>query len=418
MLTQKIIYPTLNGLPIIFKNGTGPFLFDINNNKYVDFMNAKGSVILGHNPDGLTSCIEKFFLYKQDVRTGFTESIFELSSLLKQSLGYNDIAYFKTGTEAIKAAILCAIKYNKKKIILTSGYHGYDAIWGLPNGLGESNTNGIIDFFYDLKLLEKLLQAHKNEISAAVISPDPLYLSQDWFKNFNDLINHYKVILIVDEVKVGFRYSFGLYTSRFGFKPHIAVVSKAISNGFPISIVCGRHELIKGCASMTYTSFFDALTFFVTNIVLKMLKNKDYYQTLSKVSNDIISLIMNLIQDFELPIKIKHNGSIFQFILPDQSASDLFFHNSINQGIIFYPEDNQSISSAFEDNELANELTTRLTNVFKAISKDPLFNKKRKPSLEWEIKTAWNLIDGFPDMRIPGSLKAKLLNEIFNKNKL
>lgn len=415
MPAQKTIHPTLNDLPIIFKNGIGPFLFDTNNNKYIDFMNSKGSVIIGHNPDDLISCIEEFFIYKQDVRTGFTESIFEVGSLLKQSLGYNDIAYFKTGTEAVKAAILCAIKYNKKKIILTSGYHGYDSIWDLPNKLGESNKNGIIDFFYDLELLENLLHKHKGEISAVVISPDSLYLNKGWFKNFNDLINNHEILLIADEVKVGFRYSFGLYTSSFGLKPDIAIVSKAIGNGFPISVVCGQNELIKGCAAMTYTSFFDSLTFFVTSVVLKTLKDKDYYKRLSKVSKGIISLIANLIKEFELPIKIKHNGSIFQFILPDQDASNLFFRKSISQGIIFYPEDNQSISSAFENNELENELTNRLTNLFRAINKDPLFNKERKPSLEWEIKTAWNLIDGFPDIKIPEGLKKRLLNEIFKE---
>ncbi len=244
MPAQKITHPVLNGLPIIFKNGTGPFLFDINNNKYIDFMNSKGSVMLGHNPNDLISFIEGFFKSKQDVRTGFTESIFELGSLLKQTLGYNDIAYFKTGTEAVKAAILCATRYNKKKIILTSGYHGYDSIWDLPDKLGESNKNGIIDFFYDLELLENLLQKHKDEISAIVISPDPLYLSKDWFKYFKDLISNHKILLIADEVKVGFRYSFGLYISSFDFKPDIAIVSKAIGNGFPISIVCGQNELI------------------------------------------------------------------------------------------------------------------------------------------------------------------------------
>jgi hypothetical protein len=172
---------------------------------------------------------------------------------------------------------------------------------------------------------------------------------------------------------------------------------------------------IKGCAGMTYTSFFDSLTFFVTNIVLKTLKDKDYYKRLSQVSKDIISIITNLIKEFELPIRIKCNGSIFQFILPDQEASDLFFRESINQGIIFYAEDNQSISSAFENNELENELINRFTNLCRAINKTPLFNKDKKPSLEWEIKTAWNLIDGFPDIQIPENLKRKLLNEIFKK---
>ena len=152
MPAQNLTYPKLDELPVIFKSGFGPFLFDINDKKYIDFMNSKGSVMIGHNPDELVSCIEVFFQSKKDVRTGYTKSIFELSTTIKHALGYEDIAYFKTGTEGVKAAISCVIKYNKKKFILTCGYHGYDSIWDLPNKLGECNKNGIIDFFYDLEL--------------------------------------------------------------------------------------------------------------------------------------------------------------------------------------------------------------------------------------------------------------------------
>jgi glutamate-1-semialdehyde aminotransferase len=412
-IIQKTVHPTLNNLPIIFNRAKGAFLYDINNKKYIDFMNGKGALILGHNPEKLNSEIVDFIILGSDVRSGFTEVIFNLGNQIKEVLPYNKIGYFKTGTEAVKAAVFCAKTFNNKKIILSSGYHGYDPFWYFLGKLGKANKYGIIDFFFDLSLLEKLLERYKTEISAIIISPDPLYLKKEWFAKLKVLLKENKdILLIVDEVKVGFRYNFGLYVHNYGINPDIAIISKSIANGFPISILVGNNEFMQGCNALNYTCFFDSIAFFVASQVITILSEKNFYKKLNQTSMNTIEIINNLLQQFELPIIIKHNGSIFQFIFPDERTSNIFFNKCPEYGLVFYPGDNQCISYAFEDEKLTIDLIQNFTNLFEDIKKTGYFNKNKKPNLEWEIKTAWNLMDGFPDIEIPYKLKNRVFKEL------
>lgn len=413
ILVQKSIQPSnVNGCPIVFKCGNGAFLYDMRCDKYIDFMNCKGSILLGHNPDYLVTALTDFLRLGMDVRTGFTEAMIKLTCRINEALGYDKIAYFKSGTEAVKAAMISVQAYNGKKIVLSSGYHGYDLIWKFSGKIGEPNQGGIIDFFFDLEMCEKLIDRYKGEISSVIISPDPLYLTKEWFDKLNDLVKKNNIVLIVDEVKVGFRYNFGLYTSCYGLKPDLAVISKGIANGFPISAVCGYKEIMEGCSTFNYTCFFDSVTFFVANKVMDELNKEGFYETLNQVSLKLINTIKSLITQFELPIKVRYNGSIFQFIFPDEEASDVFFYESIQHGLIFYPGDNQCFSYSFNDMKVHLELKQYFVNLFKKIKKNPLFKKEKKPTLEWEIKTAWNLMDGLPDIEIDKKLKEKILREL------
>lgn len=412
MLVQKTTHSSLNNMPVTFKSAKGAFVYDMNNKKYIDFMNGKGSIILGHNPSELISDLINYLTNGLDVRSGFTEPVFQLNQQIKKATGYNKLAYFKTGTEAVRAAVCSAKTYTNKQIILSSGYHGYDPFWKFHGELGEANKNGIVDFFFDLTLLKKLLNKYKNQISAVIISPDPIYLNNEWFNKFNDLIKNENILLIIDEVKVGFRYNFGLYTANYNLKPDIVIISKAIGNGFPISAVCGHEEFMQGCTNLNYTCFFDSLTFFAASKVMKMLYEKDFYKKLDQISMNIIDIINGLINEFELPISIVHNSSIFQFVFPDKECSDVFFHESILKGLIFYPGDNQCLSYSFADEELCFDLRKNFSELFKAIKKNPIFKKGRKPTLEWEIQTAWALMDGLPYIEIPDELKKKLLMEL------
>lgn len=413
ILAQAPISPTKEShSPIIFKRGAGPYIFDLNDEKYIDFMNGKGAVILGHNHAYLNKEIINFFQLNGDIRTGFTETALQYLFEIKQALGYEKSAYFKTGTEAVKAAVLSAKNYNKKDIILSAGYHGYDHMWKYSGALGKPNSNGIIDFFFDLDLLETLLTEYKDNISAIVISPDPLYLSQEWFKRLKPLTQNKQIILIADEVKVGFRYHFGLYSSLFDLKPDIAIVSKALANGYPLSVVCGSKSLLNACSSLNYTAFFDTLTFFIGNKVISKLKEHNFYDMLNTVSFKLIETFKNMINDFELPITIKSHGSLFQFVLPDKETSNLFYLESLRHNLIFYPEDNQCISYDFMDTTLETVLKEKLSLLFKALKMNPAFRKNKTPSLEWEIKTAWNLMDGLPNMKIPINVKEKILKTL------
>lgn len=412
LLAQKPTSPMSDELPLIFKNANGPFLYDLNGNKYIDFMNGKGSLILGHNYKKLNSQLISYLTSNMDVRTGFTESVFILNKQIIRALNFDKIAYFKTGTEAVKAAIYCARKYNGKRIVLSSGYHGYDPIWKFSGKLRRPNQSGVIDFFFDLELLEELVNKYYNQLSAIIISPDPIYLSKQWFNKLNQIIKNKDILLIVDEVKVGFRYNYGFYSTNYNLRPDLGIVSKSIGNGVPLSVLCGSEEVMHNCDNLNYTSFFDSFSFFVATKVLEILKDTNFYSELKQTSTNVLNIINQLIQEFDLPIIIKSNDSIFQFLFPTLEVSNLFFKTSIKHGLIFYPGDNQCLSYSFNQDDVCIDIKEKFTNLFQEIKKHFLFKNNQKANLEWEIITAWNLMDGLPDVFIPKKLKTKLLREL------
>jgi glutamate-1-semialdehyde aminotransferase len=385
------------GIPIEFSSATGSYLYS-GTKKYIDFMNSKGSVLLGHNFKSLNKELIKFILKNQDTKTGFNDSIFSLKEKVFKHEKYPYIGIYKTGGQAIDALIHSLINREKKGVILSAGYHGSSSLWLPSKKILSPNNYGVIDFYYSLDFLVSLIEKYKGKIIGVIISPDKIHIGDSWYKNFNNLIVENNLKLIADEVKSGYRYNLGSLCNHQGLSPDFIIFSKCLANGWPISLVLSKEEKLE---LPTYTAVFDYISIAAAIYNLDFLEaHPSVYKTLENNNKFFLDRLKNLFKEYNFPIKIKSFGSVFQFIMPIWLENE-FYSRASSNGLIFYDYDNQCISIS-HTKEILLEAVSNVKSILEEINKkkdlksniNKFFNEKEA------IKNAWRIIDGLPDIKL------------------
>ena len=244
--------------------GKGGICWDQDGNEYHDFVMGYGAVILGHAHDRVVKAISK-----QAARGQLFPSPSSLHRELCQRLEHwypwaGGSLFFKTGSEAVTAAIRLARAYTGRKRVIRCGFHGWHDIFmarhrswhqynDVPKGkpvfpLGiMAEDVGAIEWIGDsIDMLDTIINASKDEVACLVV--DPIQLREPLACNLNSIakiVSEAGALLVLDEVKTGFRVGLSGTQGILGVKADITVLSKGISNGSPLSAVVTRPEIIQ-----------------------------------------------------------------------------------------------------------------------------------------------------------------------------
>lgn len=248
--------------PIFCKAGKGPYIYDVDDNKFIDHMMSLGPIILGYNHRRTNRAVQR------QLKKGMIFSLsspleVELAELIRETVPCGEMTRFgKNGSDVTSIAVRIARSYSGKELLLSpqGHYHGwsdfYAAVSPRNHGLPECMHDLVHRFKYnDPDDLERYLQTGKY---AAVImepvsleGPEPYYLTK-----VRKLCDKYDTILIFDELITGFRWSLGGAQAFYGVTADMATYGKAVANGMPISILTGKkkymQELDKVFFSGTY----------------------------------------------------------------------------------------------------------------------------------------------------------------------
>lgn len=383
-----------DGDRIFLNKGIGAYIYDEDGKQYIDFWNGFGSVLLGYNNEEINSGVRQLLSDQAFSLHAPTRYLDELHSLLLEDYpSKNQIALFNSGTSAVRAAALIAKRYTGKDIILSSGYHGWDPMWEMSDIPFTPNQYSVVDFFYILEKLDEMVHAYRNRIAAVIISPDLSYFTEEYYKRLDNICRQNNIFVIVDDVKAGYRYNIGPSLNPNVFTADIYVVSKGIANGAKISCVIGDNSVLQTGKDFCYTSFYDVYAVLTAICTLKTFKTKMVQESIRAHGDSFIEKASNLITESRLPILIKGNGNLFQFILFDEYLSKAFYSECVEQGIICYEGDNQCLSYAFKDEERAESLN-RIQNVLNVLRKE--FKSYIGLTVPWQriYETAYNQIDG------------------------
>jgi glutamate-1-semialdehyde 2,1-aminomutase len=257
---------------IYARRGRGCRIWDIDDNEYIDYRLGYGPSILGY-ADPRVDEAARAGIEVGGVFALSTEREYEVAKRISKMVPAAELVRFSnSGTEAVMAAVRLAKAYTGKDshIIVEGGYHGvFDAVlwyvdfddWDPSMGDPpvEADSYGVpvmmkkLAYFTplnDANYLEDLLKKHHASIGAFLIEPMmgnccSITATREYVHAARDLCEKYDVIMIVDEVKTGFRVARGGVQELMGIKPDLCTFAKAVGNGYPISVVAGREDIMR-----------------------------------------------------------------------------------------------------------------------------------------------------------------------------
>ncbi|HEY4163045.1 MAG TPA: aspartate aminotransferase family protein [Dongiaceae bacterium] len=290
---------------VFVKHGKGARLWDIDGNEYIDYRLGYGPAILGHcHPE-----VDQAARDNQHVGTVFalgTEKEVTVAKLIKEMMPAADLVRFSnSGTEAVMGALRLARGYTGKDNYVTfeGSYHGlFDAsMWTAdPESMKDQTKDPVVipygegipqlvrQLFWqvpynDAQRLEDVLKKHHDSIAAVLIEPIlgnccGIPSKPEFIKAVRALCTKYGVLMIVDEVKTGFRVGKGGAQALYGIEADIFTVAKALANGYPIAAIGGKEEIMrkygKGVAhGGTYTA--QAISLGAAEKTLTILRDTD-----------------------------------------------------------------------------------------------------------------------------------------------
>jgi glutamate-1-semialdehyde aminotransferase len=360
--------------PIFLERGYGGHIVDVDGNDYLDMLCAYGPIILGYDEKEINNAViaqmDKGFCFSlvQPIQNALEQRLIDLIPCAEM------VILVKTGSDATSVAVRVARGYTDRNVILRCGYHGWHD-WAVEGhgGVPQCVQDLTVEFPYgDLEALEATLKAHQGDVAGIIITPvgHPLALPvqappEGYLQGVRDLADKYKVVLIFDEVRTGFRASMGGAQERYGVTPDLATFGKALGNGYPISAVVGKAEFMRVCESKVFISS----TFFPNSLEMAAaMKCLDILER-DHVIDDIWTRGAKFLEDLTAIVAASKVPATVSGIPPMpyltfDKADDsykrrrhLFYTETIRRGLFIQPFHHWYISGRHTDADLKAALT-------------------------------------------------------------
>jgi len=332
---------------VIIKRGEGPYIWDMDDKRYIDYRLAFGPIILGHAEPRVTKRVQEaieggtLFAWTTPLEISVAERICRLT-------GVDKVRLTNTGSEATFHALRIARAYTgREKFIKFEGqYHGMidyfmfgtasssveklgrrDDGHAAPNTLGI--PKGIAEYVYnlpfnDLEMLEEFLDKQYEEIAAiflepilgnaAGILPKPGYLEK-----MRELCTKYGVVLVFDEVKTGFRVANGGAQELFGIQADLVTYAKSLGNGFPIAAIGGKEEVMMTIqpGSMAHGGTYSGNVVGVAaaDTTLEILENEPVIETINARGKALMEGIDEILTEQDIPHVVTGVPSMLSILL-------------------------------------------------------------------------------------------------------
>ena len=364
--------------PLFLKKGVGCYVYDVDNNKYIDLISGLLSVSLGYNIKTINNEIIK------QLKRGITLS---LPSLLENKLAkkiINEIPsaemvrFAKNGSDVTSAAIRLSRMFTNKKIVLTCGYHGWHEWYigrtSMNAGIPKEMFQNTKTFKYnDINSFERVFKKNKEKIAAVILEPMNIeWPDIEFLKKIRAMCSKNNTILIFDEICTGFRFSLGGAQKLFGVTPDLTTLGKGMGNGFPISALAGKRKIMKYCSKIFFSSTFGGETLSLVSAisVIDYIKKNNVIKKINTLGNKIITEISDhLIKNKIDYIDIKGHPSWSFFIFKNyknyskETLKTYFLEKSIEKGLLTFGTNNLNYSHKSKD-------VTKIINIYKNILND------------------------------------------------
>jgi glutamate-1-semialdehyde 2,1-aminomutase len=365
-------FGAVGGEPIFIARGEGAYLFDVDGNRYIDYIGSWGPMILGHaHPRVVEAATEA-------ARNGSsfgapTERESELAELICEAMPAVKMARMvSSGTEAAMSAVRLARGYTGRDLIVKFAgcYHGHvDSLLvsagssaltlGVPTSPGVPavcTANTVVLRFNDVQALRELFKVRGDKIAGVLLEPvvgnmGLVVPSEDFRKVLRRLTHQFGTLLIYDEVMTGFRLAYGGAQGLFGDTPDLTLLGKIVGGGYPVGVFGGRADIMMkvmpaGPVFQAGTLSGNPVAMAAGIATLRELQERPPYDRLEQLSAKIESGLRAAATAAGIPHQLNRLGSMWTLFFTDTPVTDLesaktsdttrfgrFFWSMMNRGV-------------------------------------------------------------------------------------
>jgi glutamate-1-semialdehyde 2,1-aminomutase len=400
----------VDGEPVFFAKAKGAYLWDVDENKYIDYVSSWGVAILGHADNQVVEAI--YEAAQKGLSFGAaTPGETQLAEKIQQAFPTMEkIRLVSSGTEACMTAIRLARGYTGRNKILkfTGNYHGHAdmllakagsgvATLSLPGSAGvppEVVQTTLIAPYNDLNAVKELFAQNKEQIAAVILEPitgnagfiRPL---PGYLEGLRELTTAEGALLIFDEVITGFRFCLGGVQKLYNIVPDLTTLGKIVGGGLPLAAFGGKKEIMDCMAPLGPVYQAGTLSGNPVAVAsglktLELLFNKDPYPYLSQLSKSLTSGMLQMAREYHIPFQVESEGAMFGFFFAnekvtsfemaqkaDHSLFKTFFRKMLNRGIYLAPSPYEAgfVSITHTQSDIDNTIKA-CAEVFSEISKE------------------------------------------------
>ncbi len=371
----------VGGDPVFFKKGKGAYLYDEDDNRYIDYVGSWGPMIMGHAHPEVVKAVQDAaadglgFGAPTQIETEMAELVCQLVPSIEM------IRMVSSGTEATMSAIRLARGYtNRDKIVKFEGcYHGHsDSLlvkagsgaltFGVPSspGVPASLTEHTITLTYnDSAQVREVFADIGDQIAAIIVEPVAGNMNcippvEGFLETLREVCDQSGSVLIFDEVMTGFRVSKGGAQTHYGITPDLTTLGKVIGGGLPVGAFGGKKEIMEeisplGPVYQAGTLSGNPLSMAAGMKTLTLVSQEGVHEDLDAKAKRLVSGIMAKAKDAGIAMTYNQVGGMFglffsdeekitgfdQVTKSDQERFKKFFHGMLDEGVYFAP-------SAFE----------------------------------------------------------------------
>ncbi|MCR5889611.1 glutamate-1-semialdehyde 2,1-aminomutase [Hymenobacter sp. J193] len=401
-------FRAVGGHPVFMQSAQGAWLTDVDGNKYLDFINSWGPMILGHAPalvlEAVQGAIQNSLSFGAPTRREV-----EMAELIKQMVpSIEKVRLVNSGTEATMSAIRVARGYTgRDKIIKFEGcYHGHGDSFLIAAGsgaltLGAPDSPGVTQGvaqdtltvpFNDVPALTQIIEANEGQVAALILEPvvgnmGLVAPQEGYLQTLRELCTRHGIVLIFDEVMTGFRLARGGAQELYGITPDMTTLGKIIGGGMPVGAYGGRQDIMDNVApaGRVYQAGTLSGNPIATAAGIAQLtylnEHPELYDELNRITTRIADGTRQICAELGLNYTVNQVGSMFSVFFTAQPVTDLesaktsdteafgrYFRAMLHRGIYLAPAQYEAlfVSTAITDEYVDLYLTACRESMRKA----------------------------------------------------
>ena len=362
--------------PIFLETAKGCRLTDVDGNEFIDFLCGYGPIILGYLEEEVDDAVckqikEKGFCFTltQKFQNTLAQKLTELVPSSEMSI------FLKTGSDATTASIRIARAYTDKIKVMRCGYLGWhDWCVEMKGGIPSKFYEDVFEFQYNrLDQLEELMATHGDETAAIIMTPfgHPNHEKMQepnpgFLEGARDLADKYGAVLVYDEIRTAFRLRMGGAQELYGVTPDLTVLGKAIANGYPISVVTGKKDVMMTAENKLFISstFFPNSEGFVAALkTIEILERDKVLDNIWEKGDRFIEKIRALLDKYAVGAELTGVGPMFYITFEKDETGAYkgkrtdFYTQLIRKRFFFSPYHHAYISFRHTEEDLNLTLT-------------------------------------------------------------